>query len=216
MPLPVKLSAGFRLCKMLHLTAAIVFLLFLPVTKVCCQRILEPEELHRLPIFRNLSDALANPDTVYRLSLKGKKLTYLPAEIFLFKNLQWLDLSRNRFTEISDSIGQLIHLTELNLSYNKLKTLPPAIGNLKHLTVLKLQKNHIKRLPAEMGQLRNLEVLELWDNEIDVFPEEMSQCRLLRKLDLRGILMTDEEQHAIQALFPHTKIYFSASCTCKD
>ncbi len=205
-----------HLCKMLRLKSAVAFLFFLLSTDSWSQRILEPEELQRIPIFRHLSHALANPDTVYRLSLKGKKLTYLPAEIFLFKNLQWLDLSRNRFTEISDSISLLTNLTELNLSHNKLKTLPPAIGNLKHLAVLKLQKNQITRLPPEMGELRNLEVLELWDNEIDVFPEEMRQCRLLRKLDLRGILMTDEKQHAIQALFPHTKIYFSAPCVCKD
>lgn len=181
------------------------------------QKILEPEELMRMPVFKSIDAAKAVPhDSVVRLSLRGKKLKQVPAEVYLFKNLQWLDLSRNRITELNDSIGMLSSLTELNLGYNKLKTLPASTGNLKHLSALKLHKNFITHLPKEMGNLRYLETLEMWDNEIDVFPEEMRECRLLRKLDLRGILMSDEKQHAIQALFPNAKIYFSASCACKE
>ncbi|MBL7927997.1 MAG: leucine-rich repeat domain-containing protein [Bacteroidia bacterium] len=186
-------------------------------TEAKAQKILEPEELIRMPLYKSIQATRAvNPDSVFRLSLRGKKLKQIPAEVYRFKNLQWLDLSRNRITELNDSIGLLLSLTELNLGYNNLKTLPASIGNLKHLSVLKLHKNLITHLPKETGNLRYLELLEMWDNEIDVFPEEMRECRLLRKLDLRGILMSDEKQHAIQALFPNTKIYFSASCACKE
>ncbi len=193
----------------------LIILLFF--TKAEAQKILEPEELVRMPVYKSMEAARSvNPDSVFRLSLRGKKLKQIPAEVYQFKNLQWLDLSRNKLTELNDSIGLLLSLTELNLGYNKLKTLPASTGNLKHLSVLKLHKNLIAQLPKEMGNLRYLETLEMWDNEIDVFPEEMRDCRLLRKLDLRGILMSDEKQHAIQALFPNTKIYFSASCACKE
>lgn len=195
----------------------LLLIMFLLLTRANAQKILEPEELMRMPVYKSIESAnLANPDSVYRLSLRGKKLKQIPSEVYRLKNLQWLDLSRNRITTLNDSIGLLLSLTDLNLGYNKLKTLPASIGNLKNLSVLKLHKNLITQLPKEMGNLRYLETLEMWDNEIDVFPEEMRECRLLRKLDLRGILMTDEKQHAIQALFPNTKIYFSASCACKE
>lgn len=195
----------------------LMLLMFLLFMEAKAQKILEPEDLMRMPVYKSIeATRAANPDSVFRLSLRGKKLNQIPSEVYQFKNLQWLDLSRNRITALNDSIGLLHSLTDLNLGYNKLKTLPPSIGNLKNLSVLKLHKNLITQLPKEMGNLRYLETLEMWDNEIDVFPEEMRECRLLRKLDLRGILMSDEKQHAIQALFPNTKIYFSASCACKE
>lgn len=196
-----------------------IFLLLLIalVTEVAAQKIFEPDELLRMPVFKSLEAARqVSPDSVFRLSLRGKKLKQIPSEVYGFKNLQWLDLSRNRFTSLNDSIGLLASLTFLNLGYNRLKKLPEGIGNLKNLSVLKLHKNLITHLPKEMGNLRYLETLEMWDNEIDLFPEEMRECRLLRTLDLRGILMSDEKQHAIQTLFPNTKIYFSASCACKE
>jgi Leucine-rich repeat (LRR) protein len=201
----------------MNIKSGILFMLLLLLHEASAQRIPEPEELSRLPVYKSIQAALSvPPDSVYCLSLRGKKLTSVPSEVYLFKNLLSLDLSRNKIKTLNDSIGLLTNLIELNLGYNKLETLPAAIGNLKHLTVLKLHKNRISRLPPETGNLRELETLELWDNEIDVFPEEMRECRLLRKLDLRGILMSDEKQYAIQALFPNAKIYFSASCACKD
>lgn len=207
----------FIFAEMKKLAGILMLIMFLLLSKAEAQKILEPEELMRMPVYKSIEAArAANPDSVFRLSLRGKKLKHIPAEVYQFKNLQWLDLSRNRITTLNDSIGLLLSLTDLNLGYNKLKTLPAAIGSLKHLSVLKLHKNLITHLPKEMGNLRYLETLEMWDNEIDVFPEEMRECRLLRKLDLRGILMSDEKQHAIQALFPNTKIYFSASCACKE
>ncbi|MCC6383702.1 MAG: leucine-rich repeat domain-containing protein [Bacteroidia bacterium] len=191
-------------------------ILVLSSQTVFAQQILEQDELRLKPVYKSLAEALAKPDSVYRLSLKGKKLKTFPTEVFQFKNLNSLDLSRNKLKEIPDSLDQFTSLVELNLGYNQLTSLPESVGSIKNLAVLKLYRNKITYLPAEMGKLIYLEELELWDNEIDVFPEEMHNCKLLKKIDLRGILMSDEKQHAIQALFPNARINFSPSCSCKD
>ncbi|HKR03539.1 MAG TPA: leucine-rich repeat domain-containing protein [Bacteroidia bacterium] len=184
--------------------------------QLCAQNILEAEELGQMKTFVNLQEALSQPDSVFKLNLKGKKLKEFPDEIFSLHNLQVLNLSKNHIKEIPADIEKLKSLQELDLSNNDLTQLPPQIGGLIHLSKLKLNKNEITSLPREIGGLIHLEVLEMWNNELDTIPDEVRDLVRLKVFELRGILFSDEKQKYIRSLLPETKIYFSPSCACKQ
>jgi len=168
-----------------------------------------------LRVFIDLQLALQNPDNVYRLKLKREHLKNIPAEVFSsFKNLQYLDLSKNSLTELPPEIGNLKNLKHLNLSKNKLSTLPPEIGKLESLKELVVNQNNIASLPDEIGDLKKLEFFDLWSNEITQFPPTISNLKKLKELDLRVILLDDDQQKAIKELVPHTKVQFSPGCNC--
>ena len=65
----------------------------------------------------------------------------LPAEIRHLQELQFLDLSNNKFTGVPAEVGQLKNLEILNLSNNQLTGLPYEIGNLSKLRVLDISGN---------------------------------------------------------------------------
>lgn len=166
-------------------------------------------------VYRSMSAALAQPDSVFILELKGQKLTAFPEELDRLSNLVVLDLSKNKIKEIPPSISKLSGLIELNLSSNKLSELPEEIGTLTSLQKLSLNRNVITTLPATIGQLQELQILELWDNELATLPDEIKQLRKLTKLELRGILFSDEQQKHFRDLLPGVKIYMSPACDCK-
>ncbi len=180
------------------------------------QNVPEPEELKNVKNYLNLEEALAQPDSVFKLTLRGKKLTEIPAGVFTLKNLLVLNLGKNRIKELPSAIENLKNLQELDLSNNDLTQLPPQIGNLSHLVQLKLNRNEITSLPVEIGNLKDLEVLEMWNNELDTIPDEIKNIRGLKVFELRGILFSDEKQKYIHSLLPDTRVYFSPSCACKE
>ena len=194
----------------------IVFLVCLfALQPLFAQTLLDSITLSQQRVYKSLSVALQNPDSVFILDLSKKKLKQIPTEVSGFKNLQVLNLSRNKIMEVSGEIGSLAHLQQLNLSYNKIKQLPAEIGNLSNLVYLGLNRNLIETLPPEMGKLKALEVLEMWDNELGLVPEELRGMNSLRIWELRGILFSEEEQNSIHQLLPDARIYFSPSCNCK-
>jgi len=166
-------------------------------------------------VYKSLSAALQNPDSVYILELKGKNLKEIPEGVFKLPKLVVLDLSRNKIKVLPESISQLSSLIEFDLSNNKLKTLPASIGQLTNLRKLALNRNVIEELPVEIGMLKLLEYIELWDNELGTLPEEIKELHNLRSLDLRGILFSEEQHQHFFELLPKTEIYMSPSCNCK-
>jgi len=165
--------------------------------------------------YRSLSYALSQPDSVYILVLKGKKLKEFPMEVSKLPNLKVLDLSRNKIKVIPDSLQLLAGLEELDLSSNKIEELPESIGEMVSLKKLSLNRNVIVNLPASIGKLKSLQILELWDNELDNLPDEIHDLKNLKKLELRGILFSEEQQKHFHDLLPDTEIYMSPSCNCK-
>ena len=166
-------------------------------------------------VYTSLEQALAYPDSVYILSLKGKKLTEWPAEISSFKNLLVLDLSKNKLSEIPSGIEKWVNLIELDLSNNKLKQLPQEISGMKSLRKLSLNRNTISELPESIGDMTSLEILELWDNEISELPSSIRNLKHLKILEMRGILFSEEQQQEFRELLPETRVMMSPSCNCK-
>lgn len=174
------------------------------------------KELSESPhkVYTSIEQAMQAPDSVRYLSLRHQKLKQLPAEIFTFTNLEILDLSKNKLTELPAEIEKFSQLREINVSNNKLTSLPIQLGNLTRLEKILAYQNNIAILPTTIGNLVNLELLDLWSNEIETFPEEISELKKLRHVDLRGIMMTDEQKATIRSLLPKTEIMFSAGCNC--
>ncbi|HNW97720.1 MAG TPA: leucine-rich repeat domain-containing protein [Bacteroidales bacterium] len=165
--------------------------------------------------YTELSEALQNPNKVYRLNLRKKKLKEFPKEIYKLKNLQELNLSKNKLKEIPKEIDTLKHLQILDVSANNIDTIYNEIGNCTKLIKLILNQNIIAYLPPTIGNLTNLTFLDLWGNEIQAFPEEIKKLRnTLKIVDLRVINIHDDQQEEIERLLPDTKIFFSTSCNC--
>ena len=71
---------------------------------------LSQDELDTCRIYTTLESALANPDDVYILKLPKIKAKEFPTEILQFKNLNVLDLSKNKLSELPDTLALLQQL----------------------------------------------------------------------------------------------------------
>jgi Leucine-rich repeat (LRR) protein len=165
--------------------------------------------------YTSLEEALAAPrDSVYSLKLNGR-LKQIPLEVFTtFPNLQWLDLSKNRIREVPASIGMLKKLKKLILFKNLIETLPPEIGELSELQMLIINQNELLSLPTEISKLKKLRYLDMWSNNITVLPESMIEMPALEEVDLRVIVMTQNEQEAIKQTLQNAKVHMDQHCNC--
>ncbi len=60
-----------------------------------------------------------------------------------------------------------------------------------------------------------MEFLDVWGNDIGFLPQEIQALsETLKEVDMRVILMSNEEHKKIKELLPNTKIHFSKSCNC--
>ncbi len=198
------------------LWVALVLILFTPLLLKAQEEVVPSVyERPQAKVFKSLSAALQQPDSVYILELKGKKLTEIPEGVYKLPYLKVLDLGNNKIKAIPEAVLNMASLEELNLSNNKLKALPENIGKMTHLKKLALNRNVITELPVSIGAMESLEVLELWDNEIGTLPEEMKNLSKLKVLELRGILFSEDQHKHFHEMLPNTMIYLSPSCNCK-
>jgi len=193
---------------------SILFILGFSIISQGQSTLLDSISLATCQEYTDLEEALKNPESVIKLTLRKKKFKAFPSEIYRFKNLQYLDLSKNSITELPDSLSKLPMLQYLIVSKCGLERLPNDIGTLKNLKHLNVNQNELERLPYSFGQLENLEVADLWSNNLEYFPETLKNLSKLKVMDLRNILIPQDHQDLIQAMLPQTKIYFSPPCRC--
>ena len=143
--------------------------------------------------YKDMSHALANPDSVFQLQLKRKGLNTFPSELSQFPNLQKLDLSKNKIGAFPDSLNHLINLTFLDLSRNK-----------------------IASIPASISQLIFLEHLNLWHNDVDTLPVQILELPHLNYLDIRGVSMSHGDYGKYKEMMKGVDFYLSAPCYCQD
>jgi Leucine-rich repeat (LRR) protein len=86
-----------------------------------------------------------------------------------------LNLKRNRFTGIPETITQLKQLQKLNLASNNLSTVPLAITTFSELTYLDLSGNGFTgSIPVQFGTMSSLGHLDLSDNKFSgMIPVEL-------------------------------------------
>jgi Leucine-rich repeat (LRR) protein len=153
--------------------------------------------------FTELSEALKTPDNVIKLTLRKK----FPREIYKFKNLQYLDLSKNSIKEIPDSIVVFKDLQCLIASKNGLERLPNNIGKLNKLKLINVNQNNLTRLPYSFGELESLEYADLWSNNLEEFPETLKHLKNLKYMDLRNILIPKLNQQKLQLVKAYSLLY---------
>ncbi|GCF11028.1 COR domain-containing protein [Dictyobacter arantiisoli] len=108
------------------------------------------------------------------LEIFGFDLPELPAEIYQFTHLKYLNASCNRITSLSPQFGQLKRLKTLYLNHNRLQALPAEIGQLTRLDKLILNSNCLTSIPSEIEQLANsLRVLILGNIGVSFMPREI-------------------------------------------
>ncbi|MFN6040118.1 MAG: leucine-rich repeat domain-containing protein [Bacteroidota bacterium] len=177
-------------------------------------QILDSMALENTFSFTSIEEAIQNPESVIRLELRKKKIKNFPIEIFLFKNLQYLDISKNNIKSIPDSLDLLPNLQYFNASKNKISEIPNSIGKMKNLKWMIWNNNEIGMLPYAIGNLEDLQYLDLWNNNLSIFPESMSKLKKLKTFDLRHILLNEQEQTHLHDLLPSTIIYMDRPCNC--
>ena len=189
-----------------------VFIFFTSAIKA---QLLDSLSLDTLTAFVDMPTALKNPDAVIKLVLRKQHLKAFPLDILKFKNLQYLDISKNSIKELPDSIDALINLQYLACSKTGLERIPKQIGKLVNLTFINFNQNELVSLPPQIGNLSKLKVFDLWSNNLDTFPETLANLTSLQVMDLRNILLSDDEQKRLRELMPRAIIHLSPSCKCK-
>jgi len=202
-----------------YISSRYIFIIaFTFVTTVCFgqHQLLDSLTLDTLTGYKTMAEALKNPDAVIKLVLRKQHLKSFPSEIFTFRNLQYLDISKNSIDEIPDSIFVLSQLQYFSCSKNGLKHISKNIGKLSNLLYLNCNQNDLDALPPQIGNLENLQILDLWSNNFQEYPTTLGGLKSLKVLDLRVIEINDKEQAKIRAMLPNAKVYMSESCGCKN
>lgn len=145
------------------------------------------ENLERLALNDNyveeIDPSLADLKNLNWLDLTRNKLSKLPQNLFLF-NLLGLGLSENNFEEIPECIFRFIRLRKFGFFYNRIKVISPSIQFLVNLMKLDLSNNSIEELPEEICKLRNLTWLNLSHNKIKRLPNNFGNLTKLEELGL--------------------------------
>lgn len=178
-------------------------------------QLLDSLALDTVKTYYSLSAALAASGPVYRLDLSKQKLKEVPPEIATLKTLNYLNLGKNRLKELPVWFEGLTNLQELVLSKNRFQVLDPPLFKLTNLRKLAVAQNSLTAFPEDIGRLTKLEVIDAWSNELYIFPEQMRFLRNLDTLDLRGILLSENEQTALRELIPNAVILMDTPCNCK-
>ncbi|WP_422107088.1 hypothetical protein [Winogradskyella sp.] len=159
--------------------------------------IFQGERLHRSKLIDqffylekvdDLKELLKNPDEVYALNLSDSNLKELPTELFEFKNLEYLNLSSNRFRDnekLFDDLSKFPNLIFLELNRCYLRRLPDNISKLKNLMMLSLTFNDFRKINEHIGELSMLKYLDLGANgKLRELPASIGNLRCLQMLDI--------------------------------
>ncbi|XP_016647601.1 PREDICTED: putative disease resistance protein RGA3 [Prunus mume] len=122
------------------------------------------------------------------LATFNSRITTIDQNLILQLKCLWtLNLSGNSIKELSEKIGELIHLRYIDLSENDdLEKLPDAICGLYNLSTLCLLRCHgLKKLPENMGNLINLKHLYVgWCEVLESLPKGIGRLTSLQTLDV--------------------------------
>lgn len=109
----------------------------------------------------NLSEALKNPLLYKSARFNNSGLTDFPEQIFLFSNLEELDISQNAITVLPSKLNELKKLKELHVNKNSLTSLGTEITSCATLEVLQIQNNPLKSITEEIGNMTTLKELTI-------------------------------------------------------
>lgn len=158
--------------------------------------------------------AECDPDSIYGISFRKRKMDSIPFELIKFKNVRYLDFERNKLKEVPLFVKQFSYLEYLNLGKNELINFPLALCKMENIKTVLLHMNEISYLPSCIGEMKGLESLDLFKNPIRKFPDELAKLQNLETLELRSIKFSPEFQEKWEEALPNTKIMFDPPCDC--
>jgi len=126
------------------------------------------------------------------------------------KNLRVLDLSRNRYINLSSDIGELINLEFLKLSESGVVELPIALKKLKNLRVLHMDGIYNSFVHILLEVIESLEQLKVFRFSRGDYTSSQEEISLLEKLEslpkLEELCIELNTITGVQRLFHSTKL----------
>jgi Leucine-rich repeat (LRR) protein len=159
---------------------------------VLSEALKEPEKVFRLNLsnqtFDDFTIGLSKFKNLRYLSLRNDHLTTIPAEIGTLKNLEVLDLGGNNFQILPEEFIKLQNLEELYMDEDKNLLLSrdfDILGKLPKLKILHLESNNIDKLPRNIDKLTHLESLYLSNNLLHFIPPQVKKMKNLKYLEIK-------------------------------
>ena len=142
----IKLLAKLFKIKSLTSSQLVLVLFFSFLFKTSHAQLLDSLTLDTLTSVTSIEDGMKNPDAVIKLVLRKSHLKSFPMEILRFKNLQYLDVSKNKIEELPDSIAL----------FNQLQYLACSKTGFKNYTKNNRKTNSFKILKPKPKRHRNI------------------------------------------------------------
>lgn len=147
-------------------------------------------ELYKLERTKKIKDSLEQKEEIRKLNISSHNLKTLPKDLFLFKNLEALDISNNQFEDLEGLMFDLSRMPKLKLlvmSHCGFQELPDNIKLLKNLEGLVLDQNKLKVVNENIGELTNLRYLSFRRNKLlKDLPKSIGSLKCLEQLTISG------------------------------
>lgn len=101
-------------------------------------------------VYKSLSEALKDPESVCTIDLSFQGISSLPEDITKLTSLSSLYLTGNKFTVFPMVVLKLKNLHRLDINANQITSIPKEITTLPSLEILTITGNNIKSLPPEI------------------------------------------------------------------
>jgi len=149
------------------------------------------KELHiTFPSWNEIPDEIFEIDSLKILGITGglggtkTNIVHISSKIKKLKNLETLNLAKNRIVSLPKELFELDLLEELYLDNNELVEIPNEIQNLKKLKKLSLTNNNIAEINKNILNLKLLQTLDFDYNKIFEIPDEIFKLKNLRRLSI--------------------------------
>lgn len=132
-------------------------------------------------VYFDLDNLPKKLDQIYRLDLSERSLTKIPEIVYKMSNLQELNISGNKISEIN-KIDRLSNLQVLNISMNSFLIFPGNVSHLRHLKVLDIYRNDILTFPDSFYNNESIESLDMTSMFKFDFTTNLSKIHRLKNL----------------------------------
>ncbi|EGT36552.1 CBN-TOL-1 protein [Caenorhabditis brenneri] len=142
---------------------------------------------NRLRVFGD--DILPENSKIGNLRLANNSLEVLEPLSLEGLKLEFLDLSKNRLTEVPAAIGKVEQLKKVDLSHNQIgKVYQYVLNKIKQLHTVDLSNNQLQSIgPYIFSDSSELHSLDVSNNEISLlFKDAFARCPKLRKISMRN------------------------------
>jgi Leucine-rich repeat (LRR) protein len=157
-----------------------------------------------------------DPSLVFGISFEKLKLDSLPAELARFKNVQYLNLSKNKLHKLPDFMRDFDSLKVLDLHKNNFTVFPMQICAYQQIEKLILSRNDFEQIPECIQYLRKLNYLDLSDTPVSAFPEAFVSMPQLKTLVLHGLAYPPSFHAKWKERLPWMRIEFDPPCHCLE